>query len=366
MNFAMLSLARPIWHYIGGLPWRNLARLRSTLSEDGFIAYLVSLCETPTGPPATPLYILQFCFWNSRSDLVRRAMARIAALRAFRDQHASVCFELMRLAEQSGSEAFLVEDVLAEVERLAAASMHTLLLAAVERARFGMALRQQRRTLPLVSLGHDCLPWETPNRWHVRDERQLAEIEGPFDLAAHSQQALPILLANDFADYSDFSSYGIIATAAGQDMALHKPTTSAFNHHLCGYWMKNDCAALMSFLRERVAALCAGFSNPSHLYLYHVSLTRTVEAAEQLMQDFAARSPSGFSLTNLPVILLNVDPSTKPHRQLLGERWAYLRVPRPDSEYVWYQAEDFSSPQGMSFERDILDGVLEFGKQLLP
>lgn len=219
-------------------------------------------------------------------------------------------------------------------------------VAALEYSLAVLELRSRWRKLTpkhrFISLGFDCLPRTLATKYGVIESRAAGRLTCPFDLSVHPLPAVVELLQNDFAGYQEPDQYG--RTARG--MPCHQRLGAVFNHDLDEALAADNFAQLRVLYEKRAQNFREYARRPNALFVANIR-AEDASSVPELVDVVGAKYPDA------KLVLISTDGGLiKAPVEVISSD-----IPRPD--YSWFMVQDFATPEGLAFERRIVDRLAQ-------
>jgi len=189
-----------------------------------------------------------------------------------------------------------------------------------------------------VSLGFNCIPRWLLTRNNLKYSKAEGELSMPFDLAGHLAPEVTKFLKNKFKDYFDNFIYDkdrkIWIQGENRIQLLHDLDIEENNR---------------DFLVSRYSARIKNFwkvmkSNKPILFLQSLQLEEDVDNLYDILKKIRKNKPFELVIFDLENLV-----NTK------NKNINVLKIPFPEKDYVWYEEKYFNSPQGIEFEKKMVD-----------
>ncbi|MGU3423059.1 tetratricopeptide repeat protein [Methylobacterium sp. D54C] len=229
----------------------------------------------------------------------------------------------------------------------------------VER-RIQMARHERPSNMPMVvSIGENCLPWMLANRWGFRRDIFALRHQSFFNLAQTKSFAVADLINDGVSALTDAASLSSYELPTGTPCPANEKYKFFFNHEQGDRWIANSFEKLRGLYEHRIAAFDAALKEPRCIFFHY---TKSGSRAGDVLRSIQSRRSTRdyrivlISISDVPIDLRGVDVTTVLIR--------HMQLPRPD--YVWFKPDDYESPEGFEFEKQISDLLSEAVAALEP
>jgi hypothetical protein len=221
----------------------------------------------------------------------------------------------------------------------------------------------------LISLGEDCLSRSIPTKWGLKPPRLLGEATMPFDLSVHPPEAVAEILESDFADYlrSERLSFD-----TDRNFSVDVRRGILWNHEVGSEWAENGFERLRSHYLRRIANFRTALNDGrSTLLLLYVSealndyIVRVAYRIARALNRLGTNRIAVACLVSSDACSLGV-PKGRPARVEWAGRTPimFFEIRRPYSWYTWWFHKHFTLPEGLCFEKSVIDCVIYAARSL--
>lgn len=226
-------------------------------------------------------------------------------------------------------------------------------------ARFDNVPNEDLHKVNVISIGADCLPRTLFAKWGIRRSRSLGEKTLPFDLA----YSLPIGVLHLLNQGLDkLTDPRLIQIASGTDYALNTSFGICFNHEVGEEWRANNFEKLRLRYNQRIEQFEALLGNglPTIIVMNYTQAFDGI-AQEQLVTAASSLAKMAAGNVHLLCVLSEREQSDwqEPHFERIADGVSLTRIYNrtPSKNYQFYDADLYTSPQGLAFELGFLEPI---------
>jgi hypothetical protein len=203
----------------------------------------------------------------------------------------------------------------------------------------------------LISIGENCLPWMLGNRWGLRNQPYNSEYQWIFNLGQTSTNFCADIIAKRGVGFLDNNNIHSIYNPSGAPYPENVAFGYGFNHELGEEWIEDNFRKLHEKYKPMIENTSL-FSKGSKRIFFHYT---------ENSGDFGAliKSLDSFNQDkNFRLVI--VDVSNNNSTDFIHEKNVfYLNIKIPRENYLWFKPDDYDSEEGVNFELQIRDFLIE-------
>jgi hypothetical protein len=182
----------------------------------------------------------------------------------------------------------------------------------------------------------------------------LAEllVEGPFTAATFHKDSSALALEDKFQIFLSPERFKITSTPAGLS-AITIPAYRAYLNHQAGpYWINGSTTRVGDLYKTRIEAFIQALRTRRNVLVY---THRSPANLKRLIRAIDALTPSA----RYRLLILNYFDTKRFESECDDPRVRIVHTPMPREDYIWHQAADYNTAEGLAFEQPIAEAIAE-------
>lgn len=227
--------------------------------------------------------------------------------------------------------------------------------------------RRGTSAVPVVSLGADCMPFDTFARYGFGASLDGVQLVSPFSLAVHKVAEIERVLQDGWGAYNDTSDLCVLPSLNGISCVARKDNSVLWNHHTGPLWTAENFGRFIRYAEEAIDRFDRFVENSSsNVTVFVIAPTSGLASAEEwyprlrnMLNSISMRmrnSSARLVALSRPRQRTSVQSCTI---TVLDEQIIHIERALPDPRYTWWKDTDNTSGQGLKFEADIVDALSE-------
>jgi hypothetical protein len=210
----------------------------------------------------------------------------------------------------------------------------------------------------LLSIGADCLGWTIPNRWGLRRAEDIPSSFNPMSLAVHRPKFIVKMIETGFEDYLDNTMLITTMSRGGSEIVARADGGALWNHCAGAFWSHRGYRKFKRIMSRRLDRfLMEAFRESSKFRVFIFNLTNV--PTEQATRDYIAAAAAALaSRVKGPHGVVAIDSNRRRVRPAgraeIAPRVALIEAPPPGPHYIWSEAKDYNSAEGIDYELNIV------------
>lgn len=202
----------------------------------------------------------------------------------------------------------------------------------------------------IISLGDNCLPRNLLTKYGFKKSKAEGELSFPFDLAIHPINTVRKLIENNFADYLTPNNYSI-----EYGHPVHKELGIMFNHERGEFFSDNNYQNLITRYVDRANNFNHAIDSRPSIFILHCKKTDGINALIKCLKNRLILKNNHLVIVNTGYLsTLENEVDTQSDDTITIH---YVNAPFPYDKYVWFSVEDYTSDEGINFEKSIIDNI---------
>lgn len=200
-------------------------------------------------------------------------------------------------------------------------------------------IRTQKK-IKIIPLGQNCMPRTILTRWKVKPSKFFGEPSYPFDLAVFGMPEITKSLRTDFNEFFNDLEYN-------GDFWIKAPNCIYFSHDK--KFKENDKYQIIQQYSKRIENFKKAIQDNSPILFIQI-LGDSEDVFEQYKELKRIRNFKPFKF-------LVIDTQGVFKEELVYEDLTVKKIPYPTDNYKdnWWKKEFYNSPDGKTFEKQIVD-----------